>query len=245
MVAVIDVGNHNIHLGLCQRGHVQLDEIYPCHERSLAQLTRRLRAKRVRGCALASVVPFITRSIKKAIKQSVNVRPIVVTYKTAPDILFSYKNPATLGADRIANIIGGLALYQRNVIVIDCGTAVTLDIGLQPNRHLGGVIIPGMYAAINGLITSTVLLKEVEVRRPRHLIGTSTKECMQSGVYYGTLLSIEQLLRAIKKEVNMKCMSVATGGWGRLVAQKCPSVDCYDRTLTLYGILKVYEHYVQ
>jgi type III pantothenate kinase len=166
---------------------------------------------------------------------------LIITHKSAPNLSFSYKNPATLGADRIVNIIGGLARYQRNIIVVDCGTTVTLDIGVKPNRHLGGLIIPGMYAAMSSLTSHTALLKEVIIKRPRRLIGHSTQECMLSGIYYGTLLSIEQLIRAIKNVVKHRCISISTGGWGDLVAKECPSVDAYDATLTLYGILKLYE----
>jgi len=246
MVAVVDIGNHNIHYGFYHKGRLWSYTVYPRHElRSVIRLVRAIRKKRVTGCAIASVVPGATRSIRAAITKSTGIRPVMVSHKNAPDLRFAYRKPVTLGADRIANVVGGLARYRGNVIVVDCGTAVTLDIGLKNNHHLGGVIIPGMQAMIDGLKVNTTLLKGLKFERPGKLIGSSTKACVYSGVYYGTLFSIEGLIKAIKKDIKKTVMCIATGGWGSIVARECPSIDCYDRSLTLYGILKVYQHQVR
>lgn len=246
MVAVIDIGNHNVHLGIYQGKRLRSLSVCPVDDRRCAEkVVQMLATKSITGCAIASVVPRVTRLIRTRIRAMTGLRALLVTHRTAPGFRSTYQKPATLGADRIANIIGGLARYERNVIIVDCGTAVTLDIGLKPGCHAGGVIMPGMYVMFNALTTNTMLLKHARYERPRRLIGTSTETCMRSGVYHGTFLAIEGMINAFRAAIRKPCMCVATGGWGRIAARCCPSVDRYDRSLTLYGILSVFLHHAR
>lgn len=241
MVAVIDIGNHNVHLGLYQGQRLRSHVVFPGSDRRCAgKVARILTAESVSGCAIASVVPRMTRSIRTRIRAMTGVQPMLVNHRTARGLRYVYDRPATLGADRIANIVGGIDRYKQNVIVVDCGTAVTLDIGLKTGFHAGGVILPGVHAMFSALSANAVLLKNTRYTRPHRLVGASTGDCMRSGAYYGTLYAIEGVVAALRKTVGRPCLCVATGGWGRIVARHCHSVDRYDRTLTLFGVLRVY-----
>ncbi|MBN2620299.1 type III pantothenate kinase [candidate division WOR-3 bacterium] len=246
MVGVIDIGNHNVHLGLYQGKRLCSSCIYPGSDpRCAERIADKLRAKSVTGCAVASVVPHMARSIKARIRAMTGLNPVMVTHRTASGLRFTYQKPATLGADRIANVLGGLARYDQNVIAIDCGTAITIDIGLKPDCHAGGVIMPGMHIMFNALTANAVQLKNIRYQRPRRLIGNSTESCMRSGVYFGALHAIEGMVSAFRREIEKPCVCVATGGWGRIVTRCCSSIDRYDGSLTLYGILLVYMNHVR
>jgi type III pantothenate kinase len=197
------------------------------------------------GCAIASVVPETTRSVGSAIRRICGIQPLVINHRTTRGIRFSYKKPATLGADRIANIVGGLARYGRNIIVVDCGTAVTIDIGLRSGIHKGGIIFPGMQMMLDALTRDTAILKHLTYMRPRKRIGDSTDTCMRSGVHYGSIAAIDGMVKMYKRETAGPCVCIATGGWGKVVNRLCPSIEQYDRSLTLYGVLKVYQSNVR
>jgi type III pantothenate kinase len=242
MVAVIDIGNHNLHVGLYSGEHLRMTKTLPRTSRRVASgVVRILTARDVSGCAIASVVPETARSIKLLIKKTCGVHPLMVNHRAAKGIRFSYPDPATLGADRIANIVGGLARYNRNIIVVDCGTAVTIDIALKSGVHKGGVIFPGMQMMFDALTDNTALLTRLRYRKPHKRFGTSTAACMRAGVHYGSIAAIDGMVRMLQKQVKKPYICIATGGWGRMATRQCASITRYDPSLTLYGVLKIFQ----
>lgn len=133
-----------------------------------------------------------------------------------------------------------LARYKRNLIIVDFGTATTLDIILKNGNYLGGIIFPGIETLMDVLISRTVLLKEVSIKKPAHIIGTSTEECIQSGIFNGTVAMISGFIREIRKEYRKKFLCVATGGWGKIVSSQIKEIKHFDPDLCLFGILKIY-----
>ncbi len=99
-----------------------------------------------------------------------------------------YRNPLEVGADKIANAIGAVELYPgRNLLIVDLGTATTLCAVTRDKEYLGGVITPGIHMSMAALESNTARLPVVEIVRPAEILGRSTVESIQSGLYYGTL----------------------------------------------------------
>lgn len=245
MVASFDIGNSNIHLGLYRDGRLIKWSMTPLHTCSVEHsLTGLLARKNIRGAAIASVVPKVTIEVKRYLKRQYRVVPVIITAQLNTPLKFSYRCPATLGADRIANAVGGVLRYKKNLLIISFGTATTIDVVLKDGHYLGGIINPGIDLLLAGLVENTALLKKVKLHKPRKYIGKTTEECIQSGVINGSITMVQGLIKAIKHEVRRKLLCIATGGWGQRMTKYIEEIDCFDQDLTTFGILKIFENNV-
>ena len=243
MVACFDIGNSNIHLGLYNNGRLNKWIMTPVEDQVIGRsLSKMLGQKGITGAAVASVLPNATTEIKHYLKQRYKIEPVIISAKMKTPLKFTYKCPSTLGADRIANAAGGILRYRKNLLIISCGTATTIDVVLQGGHHLGGLITPGVDLFLRGLVENTALLKKVELHRPGKHIGKSTEECVRSGVINGSIAMIQGLIKAIRKEIRKKFLCVATGGWGKLMNKYIDEIDCYDQDLTTFGIYSIFKY---
>jgi len=113
-----------------------------------------------------------------------------------------YRNPAEVGADRIAGAMAAAMLMpERDLIVVDSGTATTFDVILATGDYLGGVILPGVGASADALASHTAKLPRVELSRPEAALGRTTIESIQSGLYHGQVGAIRHILAQLKAEV--------------------------------------------
>lgn len=240
MVAVFDVGNTNLHAGIydgrtfIQRWHVPTRNKLP-----VARIKRILSRSKLSGVAVSSVVPQVTKHLVGLCRRY-KVRSVVVSSRIDCGIRYAYDDPATLGADRIAAIAGALARYRRDAIIVDAGTAITIDVALENGRHLGGLILPGMEMLAETMREKTAQLPRIRVERPKNLAGRSTEECMQSGVFNGTMKMISGLVRELRARYARDLFCVSTGGAGALMARHVPEIDRHDADLCLYGALTIY-----
>ncbi len=240
MVIVFDIGNTNIHVGsyvgqaLRKRWHFPTTRKLP-----VAKVRRFISGGRIEGIAIASVVPGLTRQVQRLGRQH-RISLTVVSSKVDCGLTFAYADPTTLGADRIAAMVGALTRYQRDVIVVDAGTAITIDVALSTGQHLGGLICPGMRILSELLYKKTALLPRVAVRKTKDLVGQNTEECLQSGIFNGTMYMLSGLIREIRRRYGRDFLVVATGGAGESVSRHVEDIDRYDPDLCMYGALIVY-----
>jgi type III pantothenate kinase len=240
MVAVFDIGNTNIHAGV-YKGHILKRKwVFPAKKKlPLTQIRGILSYKRLEGIAVASVVPRLTKQIRSLGKQY-GIATKVVSSRMDCGLSFKYDDPATLGADRIAAVAGALTRYRRDVIVVDAGTAITIDVALSTEDYLGGLICPGMHILAELMHRKTSLLPRVEVRKTKKLVGQSTEECIQSGIFNGTMYMLSGLIREIKRRYGRDFFCVSTGGSGELVSRYVEEIQEYDSDLCMYGALIIY-----
>src|SRR5581483_10875305 len=112
-----------------------------------------------------------------------------------------YRNPLEVGADKIANAIGALARFPgRNLLIVDFGTATTLCAVTKDKEYLGGIITPGLSLSMAALESKTARLPAVEIVRPGEVLGRSTVESIQSGLYFGTLATVRALTASVAQE---------------------------------------------
>jgi type III pantothenate kinase len=241
MVAVFDIGNTNIHIGLYTNHILSTKLIFPTRKKlPLKKIQTIFKDHRPEGVGVASVVPQLTRQLVSICKRR-RVKPMIVSYKLKCGLKYRYRKPATLGADRIAAVAGALARYDTDVIVIDSGTATTIDVATRDGDYLGGIICPGLHMLSECMHEKTAQLPLVTITGPQDLIGRSTVECIASGLFNGTMAMIKGLVRDIKKQCRGEFFCVATGGSGRIIAQNVEEVQAYDEDLCLHGILTIYE----
>lgn len=173
----------------------------------------------VRRVAICSVVPPALYPIRSACVKYFRCEPFVLQAGVKTGLKVKYRNPHEVGADRIAGAIGAtLRRPNANVIVVDCGTATTLDVVTAGGDYLGGAILPGVGISVETLAGRTAKLPTVEITRPAVALGRSTIESIQSGVFHGHAGAIRRLIDEIGREVfrDEPRSIIGTGGFARL-----------------------------
>jgi type III pantothenate kinase len=167
--------------------------------------------------------------------------PVVIGPGTRTGVPIRYENPREVGADRIANAVGALDRFDPPLVIVDFGTATTLDAISAGGEYLGGAIVPGVEIALDALYEKAALLRRVElVDPPRQVIGTSTEAAIRSGTLYGTSAMVDGMVSRMEEELGVPTV-VATGGLSPLLAPLTRRVQHLEPWLTLHGLRVVYE----
>ena len=148
--------------------------------------------------------------------------------------------PDEVGADRLVNAVAAHALHEGWLIVVDFGTATTLDVVDDRGDYRGGAIAPGVNLSLEALERAAAKLPRVSVRKPRRVVGVATVPAMQSGVYWGYVGLLEGLVARIRDEVGEPMTVVATGGLAPLFKDATPAIDAVVPDLTLHGLMLLY-----
>lgn len=229
MILALDVGNSHIFGGIFEDGELQLQfrktSRPPAASDELGVFLRAVLREnghdpsRVDRVAICSVVPDMLYSLRSCCHKYFGVDPFILQAGTRTGLKIRYRNPAEVGPDRIATAIAAVHLYpNQNVIVVDFGTATTINVIAGSREYLGGAIVPGLQIAMEALEKNTARLPTVEIVPPREVIGRSTIESIQSGLYFGTRDMIAGLTRAMRVEAfrDEDAIVIGTGGFARL-----------------------------
>jgi len=251
MLLAIDVGNTQSVLGLFEEGRL----VVSWRVSSNPALTGdELRAKTsgllvlsgfswadVTDAILSSVVPRLTHSWADAVKEGAGCSVLVVGPGLKTGMPIRYGNPHEVGADRIANGVAAYDAFGGPVVVVDFGTATTLDVVSVDGAYLGGVIAPGLETSAEALFSKAARLSKVDISPPAHAIGTNTRESIQAGLVLGEAERVDGLVRRIQAELGCDATVVATGGLASVLAPLCETVGHTDMDLTLKGLCLVRE----
>ncbi|MGN0795285.1 MAG: type III pantothenate kinase [Aristaeellaceae bacterium] len=199
--------------------------------------------KAVEGIVISSVVPTINFTIDHMCQNYFGITPTFIAPGVKTGINIRYENPRELGSDRIANAVGAYDEYggEKPVIYIDFGTATTFGVVDERGAFLGGAIFPGIKLASEALVSGTAKLPRFELTKPEHVIGRTTLSNLQSGMFYGYVGMVTNVVRQMKKELGREAVVVATGGMAVLIAEESKVIDKLDGLLTLKGLRLIYE----
>jgi type III pantothenate kinase len=193
--------------------------------------------------AICSVVPDAVHSLRNCFRKYFGFEPFLLQPGVKTGLKIRYRNPLEVGADKIANAIGALARFPgRNLLIVDFGTATTLCAVSKDKEYLGGIITPGINTSMEVLESKTARLPTVEILRPSEVLGRSTVESIQSGLYYGALATVRFLASAVTAELftGDPPMIVGTGGFGRLFEDE-QLFDEFVPELPLIGLRRAVE----
>ena len=151
-----------------------------------------------------------------------------------------YDNPKEVGADRIANAVAAYDLYGGPSIVVDFGTANTIEAISEKGEYLGGAIFPGIEISMDALFGRAAALRRVELVPPKHVIGKSTVESIQSGCVFGFSGQVDALVDRFTAELG-ECTVIATGGLAEPILQFSRTIQHYEPWLTLQGLRIIFE----
>lgn len=185
--------------------------------------------------ALSSVVPRLTAAWED-VASGCGCEILIVGPGLKTGMPIRYDNPHEVGADRIVN---GVAAYERfggPVIVIDFGTATTLDVITAEGEYLGGAIAPGVETSAEALFSKAARLSKVDLEAPPKAIGTNTAASVQAGLMLGESAMVDGLVRRVWEELGTRTEVVATGGLAPTMAPLCDTIGHVDVDLTLQGL---------
>jgi len=206
--------------------------------------THRINPEEISATALSSVVPGCDYTIKHTISSYLNTPLFVLQAGAKTGLNIKYKTPTEVGADRIANAIGAVnAFPNQHIIIVDMGTATTVCAVTKKRYYLGGCILPGLRLGMESLKNHTAKLVEVDIEACRSYVGRTTKESVQTGLYFGQLGALRELIAGIKQEMFglEAVLVVGTGGFAQLYKDKS-LFDCILPDLVLQGLCKAYEY---
>jgi type III pantothenate kinase len=254
-----DVGNTNITLGLFTDGELAgswratahtsatPDEVAAMAAQMLALDGHRL--DELQAVALASVVPPLTGTFERFIRDRIGLEPVIVDAASLADVLrIEIDRPAEAGSDRLCNALAARTEFGGPAIVIDLGTSTNFDLLSQEGAYIGGAIAPGLGLSLEALVGYASKLPRIELRRPPHAIGSNTIHAMQSGTVLGYIGLVSGLLTALRGELlerspaGSRVTVIATGGYTHEPwLQEVPGIDAIEPDLTLRGIRYAYD----
>lgn len=198
----------------------------------------------IKACIIASVVPQVMHSVTSAIIKYFGVAPLVVDTDVDTGIVMDPRcnRSNKLGTDRSVDCIAAIKKYGAPFLILDFGTATTLDAISETGTYLGGCIYPGVRVGLDALVSRTAMLPRVELQMPETLLGRSTVEQIQAGVVAGYVGTVEYLIDHVKAEMGCEDIKViATGGLARMIAGYTDRIHIVDPVLTLDGLRYIYE----
>ena len=229
MILCLDVGNTSIHGGVFNEKRLILqfrktssfrgssDEIGIFLRSVLNE--NDLDPKQISHIGICSVVPDAIHSLRNACIKYFGMRPFELGPGAKTGLKINYRNPAEVGADRIAAAVAAVDQFPgKNLILIDSGTATTFDVVTKDKVYQGGTIIPGLQISMEALEQKAAKLPPVEIVKREKVVGRSTMGSIQSGLYFGQMGMVKELIKEITRESfpEEKPVVVATGGFSNL-----------------------------
>jgi type III pantothenate kinase len=259
MLLAIDVGNTHTVLGLFDGDdlveHWRIATEAQRTADELAVVLRGLLAQHpgpaggvVDGIALCSTVPAVLHELRDMCRRYYGDVPAVIVepgVRTGVPVLTD--NPKEVGTDRVVNALAAVELFGGPCIVVDFGTATTFDAVSAKGEYLGGAIAPGIEISVEALGRRGAQLREVELARPRSVIGRNTVEALQSGILYGFAGQVDGVVARMAAEIvgpdgdPDDVTVIATGGLAPLVLDDAAAIDVHEPWLTLIGLRLVYQ----
>jgi type III pantothenate kinase len=239
MLLAIDIGNTSIYNGIFNKNILKKTfRISPYSDDLSKEYMTALKGclGEIDSVIVASVAPLTLKAVEKAIRKTTGKRCSVVGRDVDSGIKNLYNNPGQVGSDRLVNARAAYELYGGGCVIVDFGTAITIDIVNKKKQYIGGVIAPGPGISLAALSEKTALLPKVSIRKPKGLLGKDTEESMVIGVVHGFSSLCDGIVCKLKNRYCKDARVIITGGFSGLLGPYCKSADKIDPELTLKGL---------
>ena len=193
--------------------------------------------EKINNIVFSSVVPKTYKKILFYFKSNLNKKTQEIKNLNLNKLIDIKVNKKQVGSDRLANSIGVLD-NKNNYIIIDFGTATTLDV-IVKKKYIGGVISPGINLSLNTLISKASLIPEINLKKISNVIGRNTYESVRSGFFWGYAGLIDNMIKLIKKQAKSRFKIILTGGLANLYKNSINAKCKVDKDLTIKGIIKI------
>ena len=251
MLLAIDIGNTNLVIGCIKEDQIlfkvriatdrtRTSDQYGVEIKNMVEAFG-VKISEISDCIISSVVPPVFNSVRTGLIKVLGKQPMVVGPGLKTGLNIHMDVPSQVGSDRIVIAVAALAEFQAPLILMDMGTATTIEVVEPENRYMGGVIVPGVRVSLDALTSRAAQLPGISLDRPKNVIGKNTVDCMRSGMMYGTAAMIDGLVDRIKEELGHSSTLIATGGMAQFIAPLCRHEIIIDKDLLLKGLNIIYK----
>lgn len=251
MLLAIDIGNTNLVIG-CFRDDKILFKARIATDRTRTsdqygvEIKNMLEAygvdrSDIKDCIISSVVPPVFNSVRTGVIKIIGKQPMVVGPGLKTGLNIHVDVPSQVGSDRIVIAVAALAEYKAPLLLLDLGTATTIEAVEPENVYMGGVIIPGVRVSLDALTSRAAQLPGISLDQPKQVIGKNTVDCMRSGMMYGTAAMIDGLIERMEEELGHRCTLIATGGLAQFITPLCKREIILEKDLLLKGLNIIYK----
>ena len=251
MLLAIDIGNTNLVIGCIKddeilfKARIATDRLRTSDQYGV-EIKNMLEAygvqiKDIDDCIISSVVPPVFHSVRTGVMKIIGKQPMVVGPGLKTGLNIHVDVPSQVGSDRIVIAVAALAEYKAPLILMDLGTATTMEVVEPDNVYLGGVIFPGVKVSLDALTSRAAQLPAISLDKPKQVIGKNTVDCMRSGMMYGTAAMIDGLIERMEQELGHRSTLIATGGMAQFVTPLCKREIILEKDLLLKGLNIIYK----
>ena len=251
MLLAVDTGNTHTVLGLFEGEALRANwRIATRKDETADELGALLRAlfaaegltpASVDGVIVSSVVPDWNPILAATARATFSHDALFVAPGVKTGLPILYENPHEVGADRIVNAVAAVHRFGAPVLVLDFGTATTFDVVGPKGEYLGGVIAPGLGISAEALFTRAARLMRVDIKRPARIIGKTTEESVQAGLFHGYVALVEGVVKKLRLELGVEAPVVATGGLATVFEDELTFLTAVDPHLTLLGLRLIWD----
>lgn len=251
MLLAIDIGNTNILIGgirddkIIFKARIATDRTRTSDQYGV-EIKNMIEAlgssvSDISDCIISSVVPPVFNSVRTGVIKILGKQPMVVGPGLKTGLNIHVDVPSQVGSDRIVIAVAALAEYKAPLILVDMGTATTIEVVEPENRYLGGVIFPGVKVSLDALTSRAAQLPGISLDQPRQVIGKNTVDCMRSGTMFGNAAMIDGLIDRIEEELGHPSTIIATGGLAQFITPLCKRQIIFEKDLLLKGLNLIYK----
>jgi type III pantothenate kinase len=251
MLLAIDIGNTNIVIGGIKNDkllfeariatdHIKTSDQYGVEIKNILNLFD-VTAADIADCIISSVVPPVFNSVRTGIVKAIRKEPMVVGPGVKTGLNIQMDTPSQVGSDRIVIAVAALAEYKPPLLLLDLGTATTIELVDKNSNYLGGCIIPGVRVSLDALTSRAAQLPGIRLDQPKRVIGKNTVDCMRSGIMHGTAAMIDGMLARMEQEAGYSGTVVATGGMAQFIVPLCQREIHLEKDLMLKGLNIIYK----
>lgn len=197
----------------------------------------------IKDVVISNTAPATLFNLRVLCDRYFESRPLVVGKPECKlPIEIRVDNPAEVGADRLVNTIAAHNRYGGELIVVDFGTATTLDVVAHDGAYIGGAIAPGINLSLDALHAAAAHLPRIDVTMPPQVLGRNTVHCMQTGIYWGYVGLIEGIAGRIAEERGREMKVIGTGGLSPLFARGSSMMQTVDPDITMHGLVLIHSY---
>ena len=251
MLLAIDIGNTNLVIGCVHDDKIlfkariatdrtRTSDQYGVEIKSMLEAYGVKRSD-IEDCIISSVVPPVFNSVRTGVIKIIGKQPMVVGPGLKTGLNIHVDVPSQVGSDRIVIAVAALAEYKAPLLLMDLGTATTIEAVEPDNVYMGGVIIPGVRVSLDALTSRAAQLPGISLDQPKQVIGKNTVDCMRSGMMYGTAAMIDGLVERMEEELGHRCTLIATGGLAQFITPLCRREIILEKDLLLKGLNIIYK----
>jgi type III pantothenate kinase len=191
----------------------------------------------------ATVNPLVTEGLEHVVDLAIGRAVLWVGSEIDLPIRVVTEEPQETGVDRVLNVAAAHEQIEAACVVVDAGSAVTVDCCNEQGEFVGGAILPGASMMLEALHANTALLPEVALAVPAGAFGKNTEQAMLQGVYYGIRGAVRELVENYATELGRWPDVIATGGDAKLLFEGWEVIHAVAPDLTLYGIALAYTNH--